>query len=281
MNYLDYREALGICFNDEGKQKLFINRMQVYLQSHPTSIFNDEQEIGFCYAIGAICELNNDPYALADLQWDKPKGFQRVWLYLAEKQNNFKDFLAALIVFANSYSGNAITKKSVIAVIKRGLKDSNIQFDIFKDKDGIFIFPKGAKELDDKLVTEPLQWLTEYPNARIAWNNALKAYADATDENASDCADLFRKAIEQFFREFFGGKKSLENYKSGYGNFMESHGIPAELSNSFEKVLNQYTTYMNNYAKHGNGTSKIALEYIMYQTGSLIRFLITLKQEEK
>ena len=102
--------------------------------------------------------------------------------------------------------------------------------------------------------------------------------ADATDENASDCADLFRKALEQFFREFFGGKKSLENYKSEYGNLMKNHGIPAELSNSFEKVLNQYTTYMNSYAKHGNGTSKIALEYIMYQTGSLIRFLITLKQ---
>ena len=281
MNYLDYREALGLCFNDKEKQKLFINRMQVYLQSQRLSKFAHEQEEKFCYDIGTPCLLHTDPLEIFNPTLTSPSGFQRVWLYLAEKQNNFKDFLAALIVFANSYSGNVTTKKSVIAVIKRGLKDSNIQFDIFKDKDGIFIFPKGAKELDDKLVTEPLQWLTEYPNARIAWNNALKAYADATDENASDCADLFRKALEQFFREFFGGKKSLENYRSGYGNFMENHGIPAELSNSFEKVLNQYTTYMNNYAKHGNGTSKIALEYIMYQTGSLIRFLITLKQEEK
>lgn len=281
MNYLDYRTALGIGFNDTEKQKLFINRMQVYLQSQRFSEFDNEQEENFCYEIGMPCLLHTDPLEIFNPTLTSPSGFQRVWLYLSKKQSNFKDFLAALIIFANSYSGNATTKKSVITAIKRGLEESNIQFDIIKDKDGVFIFPKGAKELDDKLVTKPLQWLTEYPKARTAWIKALKAYADATDKNASDSADSFRKALEQFFREFFGGKKSLENYKSEYGNLMKNHGIPAELCNSFEKVLNQYTTYMNNYAKHGNGTSKIALEYIMYQTGSLIRFLITLKQEEK
>ena len=33
MNYLDYREALGIGFNDDEKVQIFINRMQV--------LFND------------------------------------------------------------------------------------------------------------------------------------------------------------------------------------------------------------------------------------------------
>ena len=37
---------------------------------------------------------------------------------------------------------------------------------------------------------------------------------------------------------------------------------------------------MNNYAKHHNKTSRNVLEYIMYQTGNIIRLLITLKQEE-
>lgn len=281
MNYLDYRTALGIGFNDTEKQKLFINRMQVYLQSQRFSEFDNEQEENFCYEIGMPCLLHTDPLEFFNPTLTSPSGFQRVWLYLSKKQSNFKDFLAALIIFANSYSGNATTKKSVITAIKRGLEESNIQFDIIKDKDGVFIFPKGAKELDDKLVTKPLQWLTEYPKARTAWIKALKAYADATDKNASDSADSFRKALEQFFREFFGGKKSLEKYQSEYGNFIKAHGIPPELSNFFEKVLNQYTIYINNYAKHYDGTSKIALEYIMYQTGSLIRFLITLKQEEK
>jgi len=203
--------------------------------------------------------------------------------YLEEVIGSFKHFLAALVAFANTYgpySDELREKDKFVSYLKRALSDSGILFDVVEDADGIFIFPKGAKELDDKLVSEPLQWLAQFPNARNAWIKALKAYADATDNNASDCADLFRKALEQFFKEFFSSDKSLENYKSEYGALMKSRGIPAELSNMFEKVLNQYTAYMNNYAKHKDGTAKIALEYIMYQTGSLIRFLITLKQEE-
>ena len=232
------------------------------------------EEEEFCYSIGVEMRHDNHTYFVDN-------DFFRLWTYLQQKKDNFKDFLAALVMLANIYDPSARKGERILPRIKAALVDSHIPFDVIEDKDGVFIFPKGAKELDDKLVTEPLQWLTEYPKTRTAWIKALKAYADATDENASDCADLFRKALEQFFREFFGSKKSLENYKSEYGNLMKNHGIPAELCNSFERVLNQYTTYMNNYAKHGNGTSKIALEYIMYQTGSLIRFLITLKQEEK
>ena len=35
---------------------------------------------------------------------------------------------------------------------------------------------------------------------------------------------------------------------------------------------------MNNYAKHHDKTSINVLEYIMYQTGNIIRLLITLKK---
>ena len=271
MNYVDYRAALGIGFDDNGKNTLFIQRMQLFFHSFDLE-FSKASEVKFCYQTGSTLKY-----------WERYEEelLQRMWDYLKPKKTNFKDFLSALVVLSNLYNKQSTSNNEILSFVKKNLVDSHISFDVIEDKDGVFIFPKGVKELDDKLVTEPLQWLTEYPNARIAWINALKVYADATDKNASDCADSFRKALEQFFREFFGGEKSLENYKSEYGKFMKDHGIPAELSNSFEKVQNQYTTYMNNYAKHGNGTSKIALEYIMYQTGSLIRFLITLKQKEK
>ena len=37
---------------------------------------------------------------------------------------------------------------------------------------------------------------------------------------------------------------------------------------------------MNGYAKHHDKTNKNISEYIMYQTGNLIRLLITLKDED-
>ena len=276
MKYIDYRERLGIGLNDEGKARVFIGRMLGYFQKGPTS-FNSEHEENFCYAIGVTIKTARHPNI------GRAKEMDKVLQYLGDAIGSFKPFLFALVVFANTYGESSSEwheRQEFISFLKQALTDSGIPFDVVEDADGIFIFPKGAKELDDKLVSEPLQWLAQFPNARNAWIKALKAYADATDNNASDCADLFRKALEQFFKEFFSSDKSLENYKSEYGALMKSRGVPAELSNMFEKVLNQYTAYMNNYAKHKDGTAKIALEYIMYQTGSLIRFLITLKQEE-
>lgn len=45
-------------------------------------------------------------------------------------------------------------------------------------------------------------------------------------------------------------------------------------------LLQAYTSFMNNYAKHRDATSNRLLEYLMYQTGNIIRLLITLKQGE-
>ena len=56
--------------------------------------------------------------------------------------------------------------------------------------------------------------------------------------------------------------------------------MPAEISNNFEWLLQSYAKYMNEYAKHHDKTNKNALEYIMYQTGNIIRLLITLRKGE-
>ena len=72
----------------------------------------------------------------------------------------------------------------------------------------------------------------------------------------------------------------MENLKSEYGTYMTSKGVPAELKNNFEKLLESYTNYMNNYAKHHDKVSQNVLEYIMYQTANLMRLVIMLKTDE-
>ena len=38
---------------------------------------------------------------------------------------------------------------------------------------------------------------------------------------------------------------------------------------------------MNNYSKHQDKTSSLVLEYIMYQTGNIMRLLMTLYEEDE
>ena len=122
-------------------------------------------------------------------------------------------------------------------------------------------------------------WLESYPKAHKAFIKALKGYSEASNDNASDVADLFRKALETFFQEFFGGGKSLENYKGDYGLYLKDYNVPKEISGNLETLLQAYTNYMNAFAKHRDATSDTVLEYLMYQTGNIIRLLITLKRE--
>ena len=77
--------------------------------------------------------------------------------------------------------------------------------------------------------------------------------------------------------------RSIEKFvdKHDYETFLEKHGVPKELRDEFKSTVNCYCTFINQNAKHHDKTRRNVLEYIMYQTGNIIRLLITLKQEEQ
>ena len=161
------------------------------------------------------------------------------------------------------------------------LNELNINYKTVTDDDGIFVFPDGAKELDDALVSEPLEWLKEYPETQKEMIVALKLYSDATPENAYKVADAFRTTLERFFQNYFHAEgKSLENFKEDLGTHLKNNGVPSEIRNIMIKNFELYTKYMNNYAKHTNKAKKNVLEFIMYQTGIIIRTVITVGKEE-
>lgn len=282
MDYIDYREKLGLSFSDSDKQKLFIKRIHTLLLMKYQITFHEAEEIQFCYEVGIQTWMERQKTVLGNvINFDEPKGMRKLFFYLDELQDNFIDFLSALVVFLNLFPCNSEIKKSLLENIELALRDSHIQYELFNDSGKVFIFPKGAKELDKSLVSEPLEWLVAYPSSKKSFIKALELYSNSSDDNASDVADAFRKALETFFQDFFNSNKSLENLKSEYGQFLKDRYVPSEISNNFQNLLGSYTLFMNNYAKHHDKTSKNVLEYIMYQTGNVIRLLIGLKQKDK
>lgn len=269
MKYVDYREKLGLGFNDENKTKMLFNKIIEFLK-----------------------KANND-YTLIDALFGSEDA-EYLFFQMVGENTCYDDYRDIINSFRKETSIAGIISKFIVLVnlstpegtnflidlLKQYLESLNIAYELIKDEDGYFVFPKGAKELDNALVSAPLEWLSSYPNSRKEWIRALKDYANLTDDNASDVADKFRKALERFLQEFFGKTKSLENLKSEYGAYLKARGVPSEISNNFETLQKSYTDFMNNYAKHHNKTSRNVLEYIMYQTGNIIRLLITLKQEE-
>ena len=246
MKYVDYREKLGLGFNNKAKTSMLYNKITEFLKKVHSeyqiqkTLFDGDIAYMFCQEVGESSYYGD----LRDVM-DSIK-----------KENDIAGLISKFIVLVNLGTKEGTTL--LFDLLKNYIESLNLQYQTIKDKDGYFIFPKGAKELDD----------------------ALKDYSNLTDDNASDVADKFRKALERFFQEFFGKDKSLENLKSDYGAYMKGKGVPAELSNNLEALLQAYTNFMNSYAKHHSKTNKNLLEYIMYQTGNIIRLLISIKGVE-
>lgn len=277
MDFIDYREKLGVGLSDNEKiKKFYIKIFNILdgLDDGRTMRVDFNEYYAFCNDTGTEMNVN---------LIDERDGFRRfahcVSILKSHKQD-IRDFLSFYIWFINSYKNQnnyPWDRKKFVSLLTKSLDECHISYSLIEEDGRFFVFPKGAKELDDALVSEPLDWLKDYPATHKAFVKALKAYSEVTEENASDVADLFRKALETFFQEFFNTSKSLENLKSEYGTYMKNKGVPTEISNNLETLQQSYTNFMNGYAKHHDKTSINVLEYLMYQTGNMIRLLITLK----
>lgn len=276
MDWIDYREKLGIGFSDRNKVEYFMTKIFNLLDGGGDEMrlqIDEDEYFNFCNVTGT--PMRHGPLY--------GEGYKIIMDVLRRNSRTLEHFLAYYMALVNCQKDNKYkswTKENFENALCNVLWQSHIPYEILKDKDGIFVFPKGAEEMDAALVSQPLSWLSTYPKAHTAYVKALKAYSEATLSNASDIADMFRKALETFFQEFFACDKTLENCKGLYGSYLKRQNIPPEITANFETLLQAYTNFMNGYAKHHDKTGLNVLEYIMYQTGNIIRLLITLKQSE-
>lgn len=273
MNYLDYRKRLGIGFDNSQLASLFLKKMKNHLEiicedASFKNLVTPRMVFEYCNITGAEYEDMTTSYGLESIIED------------VTYESDIREFLAKYSVLLYLLKEYQQAYQRFWNTLQENLGEANIQYELLNDDDGVFVFPKGVPEMDNALISEPLSWLSAYPRTHTAYIKALKEYSEATPNNASDIADKFRKTLETFFQEFFDCDKTLENCKGIYGGYLKSQNVPSEITGNFETLLQAYTNFMNGYAKHHDKTSMNVLEYIMYQTGNIIRLLITLKQEE-
>lgn len=276
MDWIDYREKLGIGFADHDKVEYFMVKMFNLLDDVAAEMRSQIDENEYY----AFCNVTGTPMRHGALYGD---GYTIIINILLRNSHSLEVFLAYYMAFINCQKDDKYknwTRENFRNVACNLLDDAHIPYDVLEDKDGYFLFPKGVEEMDVALVSQPLSWLSAYPKAYTAYVKALKEYSEATPDNASDIADKFRKTLETFLREFFGNNAPLEKNKVEYGRYLKSRGVPAEITGNMETLLQAYANFMNAYAKHQDATSLNVLEYLMYQTGNIIRLLITLKQAE-
>lgn len=282
MDFLDYREALGIAFCDEEKFDYFLKKVFNILnliekENFAFGCMNSREYYSFFDSIGELVDIHysGDDYSLM---------FSHALSILRKHINNIGDFLSYYISLANSFEiekedPDFWTRKNFINCLTSKLEEAHIPYDLLEDDNQqFFVFPKGAKEFDNALVSQPLEWLKDYPKSHKTYCTALKQYADGV--YIRDVADNLRKTLESFLQEFLNNNKNLETNKNEICKYLGSQNVDAGISGLFQPLISAYKNVNDRIAKHNDLVDKNLLEFLLYQTGVLIRMVLTVKEAE-
>lgn len=283
MNFVDYREKLGIGFCDKEKLNYFLvrifNKLNMIAEDNYEQTVDPEEYWKFCNLTGT----HIDYAELTDTDTCRGR-YQHCLNILTEHNDDLRDFLSYYIAFANSVNiqkkGNRVlTRVDLVAFLVNALDAAHIQFEVETSEDKeIFIFPKGAVELDSALISQPLEWLRNYPKSHKTYCIALKQYAN--EEYIRDVADNLRKALESFLQEFLGNEKNLETNKTEICRYLSSQNVDSGINSLFSQIINAYKNLNDRIAKHNDKVDSKLLEFLLYQTGVLVRMVLVVKQAE-
>lgn len=275
MDWLDYRKKLKIGFNDEEKVKYFFTKMFNILDDvsdNTRSQIKKDEYFVFCNMTGS--KIQQDGLWLG--------GYEQIVNELHNHCSSLEDFLSYYVAFLNCQRDDdtkPLTKEQYKNILLNFLEESHLYFEVFEDKDGYFIFPKGAEELDNALVSDILIWLISYPITQKTYVTALKQYAEGI--YIRDVADNLRKALESFLQEFLGNTKNLETNKNEICKYLGSIGVDHGVVGLFQPLINAYKNINDRIAKHNDKVDKNILEFLLYQTGVLIRMILVIDMDNK
>jgi len=70
---------------------------------------------------------------------------------------------------------------------------------------------------------------------------------------------------------------NLKNQKGPLGNYLKDKGTPTEIREMFATLVMYYDKYQNEYAKHNDKVRESEVEFMIYLTGTFMRFLLSLE----
>lgn len=266
MKWVDYREKLGIGFDDEGKFRMLSNILQNYVDNCLGECYDEMSHLNYCQMVG-------------ETYYDHYRPYQHLRKSLEECRSSaelISKFIAVYNTCRLTYDGyRTVSKNDILNCLKEALDRLNIGYEIVSDEDGVFIFPKGAEELDAALVSEPLEWLKAYPNTHKTYVIALKQYSEGI--YIRDVADNLRKALESFLQEYLGNTKNLETNKNEICKKLGEKGVDPGVAGLFQPLINAYKNINDRIVKHNDAVDEKLLEFLLYQTGVLIRMVLSVE----
>ena len=118
-------------------------------------------------------------------------------------------------------------------------------------------------------IQETQEWLANYPAAQKIYNEAIEKYNQRIYQR--NVLDDMRLSLETFLKEVLGNQKSLENQLSEVGKYQKDKGLSTEFISMFNRLLDYYSKYQNNYVKHNDAVKHSEIDFVIHLTTLFMR----------
>jgi hypothetical protein len=217
---------------------------------------------------------NHGTFSNLSLKEITRRDFHRT-LYLIEKCFEFIDS-GKLIRVARNHWDN---QDSVVTISAFESRLQEISF-LSDSRLGVFwktgkFYPAGAKELDDALIKDNLDWLGKHPKVSKLYKTALQHFSKGMNDDSSrkDAITNAYAAAEQLARDIL---KSDKNFDKISDELIDKLNLLKEYKN----IFHYYKIIANEYSSRhaGSDIEKPETEAFIYMTGLLIRLMVQKSQ---
>lgn len=267
---IDFYKRWNIDLNEEERWHSFRNRvLNSYMKIGRTISYSSEMEDEFFELIG----IHNRPANTFDFNvLENGLSKSPTYNYLFDA-NDIKGFMMGIQAVFWLKELTKVQKGDFLIGIQEAVSITGVPLGIKQMDSEIIFYPEGAKLLDKKLINDNLDWLSAHPKSYETFKMSLMEIGIQGKER--NVVDHLRLSLELLLKDIFNNGKSLENQKTDIGNYLKSRNISPEISNLLERVLDYYAKYQNNKAKHDCAVLSSEVEFILYLTGTVMRFLLT------
>lgn len=267
---IDFYKRWNIDLNEKERWHSFRNRvLNSYMKIGRAISYSSEMENEFFELIG----IHKRPANIFDFNvLENELSKSPTYNYLFDT-NDMKGFILGIQAVFWLKELTKAQKKDFLIGIQEAVSITGVPLGIKQTESEIIFYPEGAKLLDEKLINDNLDWLSAHPKSYETFKMSLMEIGIQGKER--NVVDHLRLSLELLLKDIFNNGKSLENQKSDIGNYLKSKNISPEISNLLERVLDYYTKYQNNKAKHDCAVLSSEVEFILYLTGTVMRFLLT------
>ena len=267
---IDFYKRWNIDLNEKERWHSFRNRvLNSYMKIGRAISYSSEMENEFFELIG----IHKRPANIFDFNvLENELSKSPTYNYLFDT-NDMKGFILGIQAVFWLKELTKAQKKDFLIGIQEAVSITGVPLGIKQTESEIIFYPEGAKLLDEKLINDNLDWLSAHPKSYETFKMSLMEIGIQGKER--NVVDHLRLSLELLLKDIFNNGKSLENQKSDIGNYLKSKNISPEISNLLERVLDYYAKYQNNKAKHDCAVLSSEVEFILYLTGTVMRFLLT------